>query len=86
MSESFYRRIMIDIRARIAAGEWPPGSKLPSTAELVEFYRARLVSETLTSATVRHAVSLLIELGELRGQQGLGVFVPEHPTSKDDNP
>jgi DNA-binding GntR family transcriptional regulator len=79
MSEPFYRQIMTDIRARITAGEWPPGTKLPSTADLVDFYKLRLGSDTLTASTVRHAVSLLIEVGELRGQQGLGVYVPGGP-------
>lgn len=77
MSEPFYRQILNDIRARIASGEWPPGRKLPSTRELVAFYKAQFNSETLTHSTVRHAISLLIEGGELRGQQGLGVFVPD---------
>ena len=76
MSEPFYRRIMTDIRARIASGEWPPGSALPSTRELMDFYRSTFESPSLTQSTVRHAVSLLIEVGELRGQQGLGVYVP----------
>ena len=80
MSEPFYRRILSDVRARIAAGEWPAGSKLPSTRELVEFYRGLYGSPTLTHSTVRHAISMLIETGELRGQQGLGVFV-EPPRS-----
>jgi len=79
MSEPFYRQIMTDIRARIASGEWPPGSALPSTRELVDFYRATLDSPGLTQSTVRHAISLLIEVGELRGQQGLGVYVPGGP-------
>lgn len=77
MTEPFYRRIIADIRARIARGEWAPGTKLPSTQELVEFYKAALPADTLAPSTVRHAVSLLIEVGELRGQQGLGVFVPD---------
>ncbi len=75
MSEPFYRRIMADIRARIASGEWPPGSPLPSTRELADFYRSTLDSPTLTHSTVRHAITLLIEIGELRGQQGLAVYV-----------
>lgn len=77
MSEPFYRRILTDIRARIASGEWPPGTKLPSTRELQAHYREEFASPTLTHSTVRHAVSLLIEMGELRGQQGLGVFVAQ---------
>lgn len=77
MSEPYYRRILADIRGRIAAGEWAPGERLPSTPELVTFYRVRINVPNLAAATVRHAVSLLIELGELRGQQGVGVFVSD---------
>jgi len=77
MSEPYYRQILRDIRARIASGEWPPGMKLPSTAVLVARYKEQLDTDTLAPSTVRHAVSLLIEGGELRGQQGLGVFVPD---------
>lgn len=79
MSEPFYRRIVGDVRTRIASGEWPPGHKLPSTAELVDLYKAQLGSATLAPSTIRHAIGLLIELGELRGQQGLGVFVADKP-------
>jgi GntR family transcriptional regulator len=76
VSEPFYRRIISDIRGRIASGQYPPGERLPTTERLRDQYRAQFDSPSLTNATVRHAVSLLIELGELRGQQGLGVFVP----------
>ena len=75
MAEPYYRRILADVRRRIVSGEWPRGSKLPSTRELAEHYRRAYNSPTLTHSTVRHAISLLIEMGELRGQQGLGVFV-----------
>jgi hypothetical protein len=44
---------------------------------LVLFYRGLLRSPTLAASTVRHAVSLMIARGELRGQQGIGVFVPD---------
>ena len=82
MSEPFYRRIIADIRSRVAAGEWPPGTRLPSTRELVARYRTLYDSPTLTHTTVRHAVSLLIEMGELRGQQGLGVYVEAPPDAQ----
>ena len=77
VSEPFYQRIIADIRARVASGQWPAGTKLPSTRELVAMYQAKFESTTLTHSTVRHAISLLIERGELRGQQGLGVYVQE---------
>ena len=77
MSDPFSRRIRVDIQARIASREWPPGTRLPSTREMVAHYRAKFGSTTLTHSTVRHAISLMIEAGELRGQQGIGVFVEE---------
>jgi GntR family transcriptional regulator len=83
LSKPFYRQIQDDLRARIATGEWPPGTRLPSTRELVAFYQTKLRSKTLAIETVRRAVSLLIETGELRGQQGLGVFVPDGPEDAD---
>lgn len=79
MSEPFYRRVIADIRARIASGEWPPGTKLPTTAELRELYRVQFASPTLATATVQSALAILKETGELRGQQGLGVFVAGKP-------
>lgn len=43
------RAIADDLRARIAAGEWPHGAQLPSVAELSEHYGAarRTVSKAL---------------------------------------
>ncbi|TYB40528.1 GntR family transcriptional regulator [Micromonospora sp. AP08] len=63
--EPHYRRIIADIRGRIASGEWPPGHKLPSTKALADLY------EVGSQSTV------LIETGELYGHQGLGVFVAD---------
>jgi GntR family transcriptional regulator len=75
----YYRRIMDDVRIRIARGEWPPGSKLPSTRELVDRYRLAFGRPDLSRLTIRRAIDNLIETGELRGQQGVGVFVAEAP-------
>lgn len=82
MSTPYYRQIVADVRARIASGEWPPGHKLPSTSELIEVYKVSLGTATLAPSTLRHAIGLLIELGELRGQQGLGVFVADAGSDK----
>lgn len=70
--EPHYRRIIADVRRRIASGEWPPGHKLPSTKALAERYEVR------SQSTVRAAVTILLETGELYGHQGLGVFVPDN--------
>lgn len=69
-SEPHYRRIMRDIRERIASGELKPGDRLPSTAELAEQY-------AVSPPTVRQAITLLAETGELVGHQGLSVRVAE---------
>jgi GntR family transcriptional regulator len=74
--EPHYRRIIADIRQRIASGEWPPGHKLPSTKALAEMYEVR------SQSTVRQAIMILTETGELYGHQGLGVFVPNPPSQQ----
>lgn len=58
------------IRARIASGEWPPGHRLPSRAELM---REHEVSITV----VRDAENYLRALGELVSVPAVGYFVPE---------
>ena len=83
MAEPYYLRIMSDIRDRIASGEWPPGSKLPSTTQLRDLYRAQYDSPTIAAATVRHAIILLTAAGELQGQQGQGVFVARAQPSEE---
>lgn len=77
MAEPYFRRIMADIRSRIASGEWPPGHRLPTTNELRDHYRLAYGSSTLTASTVRQGITLLIEAGVLRGQQGQGVYVAD---------
>ena len=74
----YYRRIMDDIRARIASGEWPPGYKLPTTELLALEYKARFGASSMS--TVRTAIGYLIEAGVLNGHQGVGVFVAERTT------
>lgn len=73
--EPLYRRILADIRSKIATGQWPAGHKLPSTQELLEHYRT--VLDVRSASTIRQAITLMIETGELRGHQGRGVFVAE---------
>lgn len=59
---------MRELRARIAAGEFEPDGRLPSTAALADEYR-------VSKPTVRQAITVMTALGELRGEQGVGVFV-----------
>lgn len=64
------RQIADAIAARIRAGEWPPGAKVPTTEEFADEYG---VSE----ATAYRALSLLVYAGVLRGEGGRGRFVPD---------
>ena len=63
-----YRDIADDLRRRIAAGEFPVGSRLPGIPALQERYDAAL-------GTVRAAEDILRDEGLLRTAQGEGSFV-----------
>jgi GntR family transcriptional regulator len=65
-----YRGIANDIAARIDAGEYPPGSKIPSYSQLAELY-------SVSISTAQRAVIVLRERGLVVGSQGRGVFVRE---------
>lgn len=71
-----YREIADRITERIAAGEWQPGARLPTTEEFAADYG---VSE----ATAYRALSLLIDRGTIRGEQGRARFVPGGETPTD---
>lgn len=68
--EPHYRRIMRDIREKIASGEYAPGAELPSTRELAESY-------VVAPSTVRAAINILLETKELTGHQGKAVSVAD---------
>lgn len=59
-----------DIRDRINSGEYPPGSRLPSHPKLAELYDVHY-------ATIQRAMTILRVRGDVRGEQGRGVFVPD---------
>lgn len=62
------QRIYDDIREKIAAGEYPPGSKLPTMRELVEVYGT-------SAEPVRFALARLEAEGWIEGHQGKGRYV-----------
>lgn len=64
------RQIAEDLRRRIVAGEFAPGSRLPSEAELCEHYRVSRV-------TVRTAAKSLESQGLVDIRHGSGMFVVE---------
>lgn len=70
MPTSKTQALIDHIRAKIASGEWPPGHRLPSRAELM---REHGVSLTV----VRDAQKELLLRGELVSIPAVGYFVPE---------
>lgn len=64
-----YSQIAEDLAARIAAGEYKPGDRLPRTKEIAELY-------SCSPSTAYRAVSLLRYQGVVVGAQGKGVYVP----------
>ena len=62
-----------DLRSRLAAGDPPPGSRLPTESELSAEFR-------VSRPTVRAALRELEALGLVRTQHGVGTFVTDPPT------
>ncbi|MFB7598386.1 GntR family transcriptional regulator [Streptomyces sp. NPDC056160] len=62
------RQIAEDLRRRIAAAEFLPGDRLPSTRQLADHYE-------VDPKTIYRAVALLKESGYLISRQGAGVYV-----------
>ena len=70
-----YSEIADDIAARIARGEYEPGSRLPSYAQLADIY-------DVSYSTAARAVRVLRERGLIYGEPGRGLYVdlPEYGT------
>jgi DNA-binding GntR family transcriptional regulator len=64
------RQIADDMEERIRSGEYPPGTRLPTTLELANLYRVG----TTTASSV---YLMLRERGLTEGMQGVGIFVRE---------
>jgi len=62
-----YRQIADDLRARMESGEYPPDSRLPSVAELMDRYGVAL-------ATMNAAIRVLRSEGRIETEQGKGTF------------
>ncbi len=65
-----YEEVADDLRARIAVGEFPPGAKQPSRAELCAYYE---VSQIVAD----RAMWLLKAEGLTESLPGVGVYVKE---------
>ena len=68
MTETTSARIAADLRSRIAAGEFGPGDRVPSTRELTRQWGVAM-------ATATRALSLLQDEGVLRSVRGVGTVV-----------
>jgi GntR family transcriptional regulator len=62
--------IVDDLADRIKRGQYPPGTKLPTYAELAELY-------DVSVATIGFVVTRLKDRGLVIGRQGRGVYVAE---------
>ena len=69
-----YRQIADDIAARIATGEYPPESKIPSYSQLSQLY-------SVSIATVQRALLVLHAKSVVYGEPGRGVYVKGHDDS-----
>ncbi len=64
------RQIADDLSDRIRAGEYPPGSRLPSRRELAELY-------SVSVSSIQRAQELVKDRGLVVGSPGRGVYVVE---------
>lgn len=67
-----YEQIADDIAARIASGEYPPDSQIPSATQLAELY-------SVSVSTAQRAAIVLRARGLTYGAPGRGVFVAGPP-------
>ena len=62
------------LAARIAGGDWQPGEKLPSEAELCKAF-------TVGRSSLREALTSLAFIGLIRVRAGGGSYVAEQPSA-----
>jgi GntR family transcriptional regulator len=66
-----WREIADDLEARIRAGEFPPGTYIPSYRQVAERY-------DVSKATAGKAIALLTERGLIEEDRGRGNVVRDH--------
>jgi len=71
-----HHQVYLDLRAKIDAGEWRPGDRLPAERELADLYGCSLI-------TVRRALGDLARERRLERTRGRGTFVTRPPISLD---
>jgi DNA-binding transcriptional regulator YhcF (GntR family) len=67
-----YQQIVDDIRRRISSGELPPGSRVPSTRQIVSEWGVAMATATKVLTTLRHA-------GLVQSRPGFGTVVGAAP-------
>lgn len=67
-----YARVVLELRRRIESGEYPPGSQLPSEAQLVREF-------AIGRTTVVRALQMLQQDGWITREHGRGSFVKGRP-------
>ena len=72
-----YRRIEIELRKRVAGGQWPVGAMLPGRRDLARQYAVSLV-------TLDRAIGPLLADGTLRADDRRGTFVASRPAESGD--
>jgi GntR family transcriptional regulator len=77
MRRSLRHSLAQELRARIRAGEWQPGERMPSEPELA---RRRTVSRS----SMRGAIAMLEEEGYVSRRHGSGTYVTHRPALPND--
>ena len=72
MRRSLRHSLAQELRARIRAGEWRPGERIPSEPELAR-------QETVSRSSMRAAITMLEEEGFVSRRHGSGTYVTHRP-------
>ena len=74
-NETAYRRIYEDLRDRIVAGDYPPGTRLPSKRQTAGDYGVSVI-------TAEHAYSLLCDEGYAEARERSGTYAAYRPKDR----
>jgi GntR family transcriptional regulator len=77
MRRSLRHSLAQGLRARIRAGEWRPGERIPSEPELAR-------QETVSRSSMRAAITLLEEEGYVQRKHGSGTYITHRPALPSD--
>ena len=77
MRRSLRHSLASELRARIRAGEWRPGERIPSEPELAR-------SSTVSRSSMRAAITVLEEEGYVSRKHGSGTYITHRPALRND--